>query len=101
MIKKGSWVQIHKVILSPEERTASIPDETKKVPLELWVKGFLMEDSEINETVTIQTLTDRLESGTLIAVNPAYHHDYGDFVPELLDIDKMVKTVLNRSDRHE
>ncbi len=101
MIKKGSWVQIHKVILSPEERTASIPDETKKVPLELWVKGFLTEDAEINDTVTIQTLTDRLESGTLIAVNPAYHHDYGDFVPELLDIDKMVKTVLNRSDRHE
>ena len=101
MIKKGSWVQIHKVILSPEERTASIPDETKKVPLELWVKGFLMEDAKINDTVTIQTLTDRLESGTLIAVNPAYHHDYGDFIPELLEIDKMVKTALKRSDRHE
>lgn len=94
MIKKGSWVQIHKVVLKPEERTAQIPEETKKVPLEMWVKGFLCEDSLMNDFVEITTLTGRTESGTLIAVNPSYHHDYGDFVPELLQIDKLVKTAL-------
>ncbi len=94
MIKKGAWVQIHKVILKPEERTAQIPDETKKVPLEMWVKGFLNEDANLNDIVSITTLTNRIESGTLIAENPSYHHDYGDFVPELLQIDKLVKTAL-------
>ena len=94
MIKKGSWVQIHKVVLKPEERTAQIPEETKKVPLEMWVKGFLCEDSLLHDFVEITTLTGRTESGTLIAVNPSYHHDYGDFVPELLQIDKLVKTAL-------
>lgn len=94
MIKKGSWVQIHKIVLTPEERTAQIPDETKKVPLEMWVKGYLNEDSLLNELVSITTLTNRIETGTLIAVNPSYHHDYGDFVPELLQIDKLVKSAL-------
>ena len=94
MIKKGSWVQIHKIVLTPEERTAQIPDETKKVPLEMWVKGFLNEDALLNELVSITTLTSRIETGTLIAVNPSYHHDYGDFVPELLQIDKLVKSAL-------
>ena len=41
--KKGDWVQVHQIILKPEERTAKIPEETKKVPLELWVKGYVKE----------------------------------------------------------
>jgi len=97
MIKKGSWVQIHKVVLTPAERSAQIPEETKKVPLEMWVKGYLCEDAEMNTSVLIETLTGRKESGTLIAVNPSYHHDYGDFIPELLIIDRMVKDALKEA----
>ena len=100
MINKGSWVQIHKIVLQPNERTAQIPEETKKVPLELWVKGFLCEDAQMNDTVEIKTLTGRKEVGILIAVNPSYHHDYGDFVPELLVIDQMVKSAL-KEDKDE
>jgi len=90
MIQKGSWVQIHKVILRPEERTAALPEETKKVPLELWVKGFLQADAELNTLVEIKTITGRFEQGTLIACNPSYAHNYGAFVGELLTIDQMV-----------
>jgi len=100
MIIKGSWVQIHKVVLSPSERSAQIPDETKKVPLEMWVKGYLCEDAEMNTPAQIETLTGRSETGTLVAVNPSYHHDYGDFIPELLIIDRMVKEAL-KEDQNE
>ena len=100
MIPKGSWVQIHKIILTPEERTASLPEETRKVPLELWVKGTLLKNAELKSEVQIETLTGRIETGTLIQVNPSYQHNYGEFVKEILTIDKMVKDQLF-GDRHE
>jgi hypothetical protein len=39
IIKKGSWVQIHYIVLQPSERADNVPEDTKQVPLELWVKG--------------------------------------------------------------
>ena len=33
MIKKGTWVEIEEIVLIPEERSQSIPDETKQTPL--------------------------------------------------------------------
>ena len=44
MAKKGDWVLIHKIVLSPEERAPQVPDDTKKVPLEMWIKGYLNEN---------------------------------------------------------
>ena len=49
MIKKGTWVQIHNIVLRPEERTGKLPEGTKKVPLEMWVKGFLCADAEVGD----------------------------------------------------
>lgn len=101
MIKKNTWVQIKKVILNPEERTGSIPEETKKVPLLMWVKGFLLEDAEIGDLVKVKTLTNRLESGTLLVEKPAYMHTYGRFVPELLEIGQMLRHTLFGGDLDE
>jgi len=101
LIKKNAWVQIKKVILKPEERTGSIPEETKKVPLEMWVKGFLEKDAELHEEVTIRTITGRYETGELIKENPAYMHTYGAFVPEILEIDRIVKDALFGRDQNE
>lgn len=42
MAKKGDWVLIHKIVLSPEERAPQVPDDTKKVPLEIGLKAILM-----------------------------------------------------------
>jgi hypothetical protein len=91
MIKKGSWVQITRIVLEPEERYTAIPAETKKVPLQMWIKGWLVKDAKLGDEVQIKTRTNRLEKGTLLALNPTYHHDYGDFVPEILTMDRIIQ----------
>lgn len=101
MVKKNTWVQIKKVILKPEERTGNIPEETRLVPLEMWVKGHLLNDANINDEVQIKTLTGRLESGQLRQENPSYMHTYGAFIPEILTIDQMVKDALFGCDQDE
>jgi len=101
MIKKGEWVRIHKIILSPSERAPQVPDDTKAVPLEMWDKGFLLADSELGDQVEIETVTGRRETGTLIEVNPYYDHDYGKFVPELLAIDKQVRGIVFGGGKNE
>jgi hypothetical protein len=101
MIEKNAWVRIHKIILEPSERAPQVPDDTKKVPLELWTKGFLVSDAEIGDEVKITTVTGREETGTLIEVNPAYAHAFGNFIPELLEIDKQVRGILAEGENHE
>ena len=101
MIKKGEWVRIHKIILSPSERAPQVPDDTKAVPLEMWDKGFLQTDSELGDQVEIETVTGRRETGTLIEVNPYYDHDYGKFVPELLAIDKQVREIVFKKKKND
>lgn len=92
--KKGDWVQIHQILLKPGERAPQVPEDTKKVPLELWVKGIVQEDAKIGSMVEIITATGRKVKGELIAVNPGYAHDYGEFVPELLKVDMQLKEIL-------
>jgi hypothetical protein len=75
--KKGDWVQISRVILEPKERASQLPEDTKKVPLTLLVKGFLNTDANIGDTVTITTVVGRTENGKLVAVNPGYNHSFG------------------------
>jgi len=94
LIKKDTWVQIHKIVLPREERSSNLPKDTKEVDLEMWVKGILLEDCPLGERARIKTVTNRIEEGRLVAVNPSYSHTYGDFVPEILEIDKIVKKTL-------
>ncbi len=94
MAKKGDWVKIHNVVLAPSQRSSNLPEDTKKVPLEAWINGFLNEDGEIGETVKITTLSGRTVSGTLVEVNPRYTHDFGDPIPELLKIGPHLKKQL-------
>lgn len=92
--KKGDWVQVHQIILKPEERAPQVPDDTKKVPLELWVKGTIQHDAAIGDTVEIKTMTGRTVTGNLVAVNPPYTHSFGEFVPELHKIDMQLREIL-------
>ena len=94
MAKKGDWVRIHRVVLDAAGRAPSVPEDTAKVPLEMWVKGELQQDAEIGEDVEVITATGRSEHGTLIEVNPYYTHSYGKFVPELIQIDKQLREIL-------
>ncbi|MFT5875602.1 MAG: hypothetical protein ACI8WT_004595 [Clostridium sp.] len=97
--KKGDWVQIHNIVLKAEERTAKLPEETKKVSLELWVKGFLNEDAKIGDMASITTVTGRRDKGILEDINPKFTYGFGEeFVPELLQIDIQVKNILQEGD---
>jgi hypothetical protein len=94
MTPKGTWVQIRSVVLRPEERTGNLPEETKKVPLEMWVKGTLLEAAELGSVARIRTVTGREVTGTLCAIEPAYRHDYGAYVPEIRQITEIIQATL-------
>jgi len=95
MAKKGDWVIIHAIVLAKEERAAQVPEDTRQVPLETWVKGYLLEeDAEIGTEVKIKTVSGRIETGKLVEVNPTYRHSFGNFVPEILEIDRRLHEAL-------
>lgn len=86
---KGQWVQIHAVILNPEERAPQVPEDTRKVPLEMRIKGYLLDEkASIGDTVSIETASGRKVEGTLVAIEPEYTHDFGKHVPILAEIDR-------------
>lgn len=86
LIPKGTWVEIEQIVLQPDQRAPSLPEETRKVPYVLRVSGFLIEVGELGEVVKIKTIIGRQLSGTLLVVNPSYSHSFGKTVPELLTI---------------
>ena len=95
MAKKNDCVRIHRNVLEPEERTGKLPEDTKKVPLEMCVKGRLQkETAEIGDEVTVITSVGRTEYGKLIEVNPCYELNYGEFVPEILQMEEMLREAL-------
>lgn len=85
---------LHSVILQSEERAPQVPEDTACVPLEQWVKGHLIADAKIGETVSARTRTGRLVEGELIAVNPGYEHSFGALVPELLQVDEGIRKAM-------
>ncbi len=86
IVEKGTWVEIKQVVLQPEERAQSMPEETRKTPYILRASGFLLEDTELGQPARIKTIIGRELNGTLITINPSYSHSFGTTVPELLTI---------------
>ena len=61
----------------------------------MWVKGWLQDDSaDLGDTVTVKTVVGRLETGVLMEENPCYALNYGEYVPEILEIDRQLRSVL-------
>ncbi|MFA7507344.1 MAG: 2-amino-4-oxopentanoate thiolase subunit OrtA, partial [Bacilli bacterium] len=84
MIKENTVVQIERVVLKSVERTGNLPDDTKRVPLKMKLKGRLVTKSNLGDYVKIVTQTNRIDEGYLIDVEPYFKHDYGHYV-EVLD----------------
>jgi len=99
--KKGDWVRVHDTVLTPDQRAPQVPDDTKAVPLELWVKGIAESDAQMGETVEVVTLTGRHVTGELVEVFPTYSHSFGDYVPELLTISCQLRSILFGGDDNE
>ncbi|MDR3673644.1 MAG: 2-amino-4-oxopentanoate thiolase subunit OrtA [Holophaga sp.] len=85
-IAKGTWVEIERVLLKPEERAPNLPEDTRRCPYLLKLSGFLLEDAELGAQVTVRSLIGHDHTGLLKVVNPSYSHSFGATVPELLRI---------------
>ncbi|MCB2145390.1 MAG: 2-amino-4-ketopentanoate thiolase [Deltaproteobacteria bacterium] len=100
--KKGDWVKIHTVILKPGQRAPKLPEETLHVPLEMWVKGALVEEkASLGDDVTVRTITGRLVEGRLDDILPAYRHSFGSFMPVLQDIGIELRALMEKGERHD
>jgi hypothetical protein len=76
------------------QRAPQVPEDSAKVPFEMWQKGFLLnEKAEIGNIVEIETVIGRKVSGKLIEVNPYFTHSFGKCVPEILKIDRQLKNI--------
>jgi len=95
MVEKGTWVSIRKTILEPKDRAAGIPEDTAATPLVMWVNGFLQGDANIGDQVTVLTRMNRVEEGNLEEVNPTTQVDYGNYVPEIIQIGIQAREILN------
>ena len=93
-IEKGTWVEIHNVVIQASGRAPQLPEDTRQVPLEMRVKGFLVESASIGEQAVIETPTGRRLRGILSEFNPAYTHSFGPPIPELSTIGNEVRTLL-------
>jgi hypothetical protein len=98
-IETGTWVEIGRVVLAPGARAPQVPADTHKLPLEMRVKGFLVNAAALGEEAEINTAAGRQLRGTLLAVNPAYQHGFGAPIPELTPIGGELRVRLREADK--
>lgn len=98
-IAKGTWVEIHAIVLPPGERAPQVPEDTKRAPLEMRAKGFLVEAAALGEEGEIVTAAGRRLRGTVTAADPPYTHGFGPPVPELSTIGGEVRDILRERGR--
>ncbi len=92
---KGDWVRVYSVVLRADERSTNLPEDTKKVPLEMWDKGFLIDNAaSIGDVVTVATVIGRKIRGELVEVNPAHDVNYGECAAEILYIGRQLREML-------
>jgi hypothetical protein len=91
---KGTWVEIHRIVLPAGERVPQVPDDTRQVPLEMRVKGFLVAPASPGEEADIVTPVGRRLRGVVREINPAYTHGFGAPIAELSGIGREVRALL-------
>ena len=99
LIPAGTWVEIRRVVLSPGARSPHIPEDTRRVPLEMRVKGFLAEPAAVGTEAVIVTAAGRRLGGVLAMVNPAYAHGFGTPIAELATVGTEARARLHERKR--
>ena len=94
MIKKGTWIELEEVVLNPEDRAVNIPEDTRKAPLKVWIRGFAERDCEMYEETSVKTLSGRILTGLVVAVRPPYTHGFGNYVEEISYIGPQAREIL-------
>jgi hypothetical protein len=95
-VAAGTWVEIYRVVLRPDERAPQIPQDTRCVPLEMQVKGFLIAPAALGDEAEVLTAAGRRLRGRLTKANPAYTHGFGPPVPELCSIGQELHEILRQ-----
>ena len=62
-------------------------------------KGIPGGRRQSGDEVQVTTAADRVETGTLVEVDPYYTHSYGKCVPELVQIDRNYRAFLYGGDK--
>jgi hypothetical protein len=99
LIEKGTWVEIHCIVLSPQERAPQVPEDTRGVAFEMRVKGFLAAPAHVGDEAEIVTRAGRRVGGRLSEANPAYDHSFGQPIPELSTIGGELREILAQRGR--
>lgn len=99
LVDKGSWVEIHRIVLPAGERAPQVPEDTRRVPLEMRVRGFLVEAAAVGDEAEILTPAGRRLRGRLDAVNPAYDHGFGRPIPALKSLGGELRAILRARGR--
>jgi hypothetical protein len=94
LVRAGTWVELHRVVLPPGERAPQVPAETQRVPLELLARGWLDAPAALGDEATVTTAAGRHVHGTLVAVEPGYEHTFGPPVPALLAVGRELRALL-------
>jgi hypothetical protein len=92
--KVEEWVEVERVLLEPADRSANLPPETAERPMLVWVSGFATAEADLGGEVTVETMTGRLVTGRLSAINPGYFHTFGNPVPELVRVGRDLRAQL-------
>ncbi|MBU3172584.1 2-amino-4-oxopentanoate thiolase subunit OrtA [Clostridium estertheticum] len=96
MIKKGTWVEVEEIVLTPKDRAKNIPDETKKTPLKCWIRGKCLSDCELGNEVHVETNVGRNARGIVVQIEPGYYHTYGKYVDEISNIGKQAREIISQ-----
>lgn len=100
-VPKGKWVEIKKIIIDADNRTAKLPEDTQKTLLITFIQGFLGASANLNEDAEIISLIGRKHTGILVDDNPAYTHNYGMPIKELLPIGNELREMLKEYEGDE
>lgn len=94
LISAGTWVEVTQVVLPAGHRPETVPADTRQTDLILRVRGFLTEPARPGDQATVRTLADRLLTGLLTDPTPRFSHDFGQPVPELLEVGSEIRREL-------
>lgn len=95
MIKKGTFVEIENIVLECWDRARAIPDDTKKTPLKMWVRGWVNSDCELGDKVEITTAIDRKIEGIVVESEPGYNHNFGSHISDIDYISIQARKIIN------
>jgi 2-amino-4-ketopentanoate thiolase alpha subunit len=84
--------EIEWVVLRPQERAATAPDDTRAVPYLARARG-LAADPVVGQEAEIRTANGRRLRGTVLKIYPGYHHSFGRPLPAWVQMQTEIRAL--------